>query len=182
MIGPKNWGMPLKITEKDFSRQASFDRQWDAYKKAFIDSFLKEKESKEMSTYTYNAYCKQDIDSVSKMTTKQDYYLIPGIAKVIYNPPATIILWENKTKTVVKCCETDIYDPEKGFAMAVIKKLCGNDSALFHKLFKTWVLESKDAPEVNVPPFNINVDDFDPAKQIREMIDRIFGVGGSDGN
>lgn len=32
MIGPKNWGMPLKITEKDFSRQASFDRQWDAYK------------------------------------------------------------------------------------------------------------------------------------------------------
>ena len=143
MIGPKNWGMPLKITEKDFSRQASFDRQWDAYKKAFIDSFLKEKESKEMSTYTYNAYCKQDIDSVSKMTTQQDYYLIPGIAKVIYNPPATIILWENKTKTVVKCCETDIYDPEKGFAMAVIKKLCGNDSALFHKLFKTWVLESK---------------------------------------
>lgn len=99
-----------------------------------------------MSNYTYNAYCKQDIDSVSKMTTKQDYYLLnsifylPGITKVIYNPPATIIFWTDKTKTVVKCCENDIYDPEKGFAMAVIKKLCGNDSALFHKLFKTWVL------------------------------------------
>lgn len=56
-------------------------KTWDAYKKAFIDSFIKEKESKEMSNITYGAYCKQDIDSVYKMTTKQDYYLIPGIAK-----------------------------------------------------------------------------------------------------
>lgn len=152
---------------------------WDAYKKSFIDSFLKEKESKEMSNYTYNAYCKQDIDSISKMIQKQDYYLIPGIAKVIYNPPATIILWSDKTKTVVKCCENDIYDPEKGFAMAVIKKLCGNDSALFHKLFKTWVLESKDAPEVNIPPINIGIDLGDA---LNDMIRRVFGVGGSDGN
>lgn len=35
MIDPRNWGMPLKITEKDFS--------WGEYKKAFIDSFLKKK-------------------------------------------------------------------------------------------------------------------------------------------
>lgn len=90
---------------------------------------------------------------------------------MIYNPPATIILWENKTKTVVKCCETDIYDPEKGFAMAVIKKLCGNESALFHKLFKTWVLESKDTPEVNISPINIGMDLGDA-----------LNVGGSDGN
>lgn len=132
-----------------------------------------------MSNYTYNVYCKQDIDSISKMIQKQDYYLIPGIAKVIYNPPATIILWSDKTKTVVKCCENDIYDPEKGFAMAVIKKLCGNDSALFHKLFKTWVLESKDAPEVNIPSINIGIDLGDA---LNDMIRRVFGVGGSDGN
>lgn len=100
-----------------------------------------------MSNVTYGAYCKQDIDSVSKMIQKQNYYLIPGIVKVIYNPPATIILWEDETKTVVKCCETDIYDPEKGFAMAVIKKLCGNKSAPFHRLFKTWRLE---LPEIDI--------------------------------
>ena len=66
--------------------------------------------------------------------------------------------------------------------MAVIKKLCGNESAPFHKLFKTWVLESKDAPKESIPPFNIIIDGIDPAKQLKDMINRIFSVGGSDGN
>ena len=128
------------------------------------------------SNYTYG------MPSADQMRFNYNPYCIPAIAKVIYNPPATIILWSDKTKTVVKCCENDIYDPEKGFAMAVIKKLCGNDSALFHKLFKTWVLESKDASEASVPTMNISIDDFDPAKQLKDMINKIFGVGGSDGN
>lgn len=148
-------------------------------------------ENKEMgnSNYTYgmpsadrmryNKYCEEDIASISKMSQKKDPYLIPGIANVIYNPPATIVLWTDKTKTVVKCCENDIYDPEKGFAMAVIKKLCGNDSALFHKLFKTWVLESNDAPEMSIPPINTSMD---LANALNNMIRRVFGVGGSDGN
>ena len=127
----------------------------------------------------FDKYCEQDIASISKMAQKKDPYLIPGIAKVIYNPQATIILWSDKTKTVVKCCENDIYDPEKGFAMAVIKKLCGNDSALFHRLFKTWVLESKDTPEESIPPINTSVD---LADALNDMIRRIFSVGGSDGN
>ena len=120
--------------------------------------------------------------SYSPSSPSKERYLIPSIVKVIYNPPATIILWEDETKTVVKCCETDIYDPEKGFAMAVIKKLCGNESAPFHKLFKTWVLESKDTPKESIPPFNIIIDGIDPAKQLKDMINRIFSVGGSDGN
>lgn len=181
MIEPENWGMPLIITVEDFSRQARFDRQWHAYKKAFIDSFIK-KENKEMgnSNYTYwmpsadqmcfNKYCEQDIASISKMCQKKDPYLIPGIAKVIYNPPATIILWTDKTKTVVKCCENDIYDLEKGFAMAVIKKLCGNDSALFHKLFKTWCLESKDNPDIQLPEINIE----DIGNRINDAFNKVF--------
>lgn len=79
---------------------------------------------------------------------------------MIYHPPATIIYWSDKTKTVVKCCENDIYDSEKGFAMAVIKKLCGNDSALFHKLFKTLGLESKDVPDIQLEIQQINIDDI----------------------
>lgn len=80
---------------------------------------------------------------------------VPEIRKVIYNPPATIILWEDETKTVVKCCETDIYDPEKGFVMAIIKKLCGNTSAPFHRLFKIWCLESEDKPDIQLPEINV---------------------------
>lgn len=128
------------------------------------------------SNYTYGM---PSADQMRLNYRKEGLYLIPGIAKVIYNPPATIVLWTDKTKTVVKCCENDIYDPEKGFAMAVIKKLCGNDSALFHKLFKTWVLESKDAPKENIPPINTSVD---LAEALNDMIRRVFGVGGSNGD
>ena len=33
----------------------------------------------------------------------------PGIKKVIFNDPATIVLWDDGTKTVVKCSEGDTY-------------------------------------------------------------------------
>lgn len=53
-------------------------------------------------------------------------YLLPKIKRVIFNNPATIILWEDKTKTVVKCGKNDSFDYEKGLAMAIVKKLYGN--------------------------------------------------------
>ena len=52
----------------------------------------------------------------------------PGIKKVIFNNPATIILWNDGTRTVVKCNERDIYDPEKGFAMAISEKVLGGQA------------------------------------------------------
>ena len=55
------------------------------------------------------------------------------IKKVIYNGPATIVLWDDGTKTVVKCKEGDPYSPEAGFALAVLKRLTGND---FHKYLR----------------------------------------------
>ena len=54
---------------------------------------------------------------------------IPGmIDRVIFNDPATIIIWNDGSKTVVKRSDDDIWDPEKGFCMAVIKKLYGHTS------------------------------------------------------
>jgi hypothetical protein len=52
--------------------------------------------------------------------------VIPAIEKVIYNGPATIVKWADGTKTVVKCCEGDAFDPEKGLAMAISKKALGD--------------------------------------------------------
>lgn len=61
-----------------------------------------------------------------------------GISKVIFNPPATIIIWDDDTKTVVKCGENDIYDPEKGMAMAICKKAFGNKGN-YCNIFKQWL-------------------------------------------
>lgn len=60
-----------------------------------------------------------------------------NIRKVIFNAPATVVLWSDGTKTVVKCGPNDIFDKEKGLAMAIVKKMAGNDSR-FHKIFKQW--------------------------------------------
>ena len=65
-----------------------------------------------------------------------------SITKVIFSPPATIVFWSDGEKTVVKCKDTDIYDPEKGFAMAIAKKAFGNTSA-YHKVFKRFLPKEK---------------------------------------
>lgn len=51
----------------------------------------------------------------------------PTIKNIIFNDPATIVMWSDGTKTVVKCGENDIFDPEKGVAMACMKKLLGTN-------------------------------------------------------
>ena len=42
------------------------------------------------------------------------------VRNVIFNPPATIVFWEDGMKTVVKCSKDDTYDPERGFELAFL--------------------------------------------------------------
>lgn len=51
---------------------------------------------------------------------------VPGIDKVIFSNPATIVFWSDGEKTVVKCQNGEAYDPEKGLAMAISKRALGN--------------------------------------------------------
>ena len=67
---------------------------------------------------------------------------LPGIKDVIFNEPATIILWADGTKTVVKCQEGEGYDPEKGLAMAISKKALGNKGN-YCEVFKKWLPEEE---------------------------------------
>lgn len=92
------------------------------------------KEEIKMQTYTKGKCGKQDsigyglratelyIDELdtskedTKMNTKKAVYY--PIEKVIFNPPATIVFWKNGSKTVVKA-HGEVFDPEKGLAMAI---------------------------------------------------------------
>ena len=62
------------------------------------------------------------------------------ITRVIFNPPATIVFWDDETKTVVKCQEGDTFDKELGLAMAISKKYFGNKGN-FNEQFKKWCYE-----------------------------------------
>ena len=78
----------------------------------------------------------------SHLSTLSTPVEVPGIKSVIFHKPATIVHWEDGSKTVVICQEGDIYDEEKGLAMAIAKKALGNNYAAggrFKKAFKNAV-------------------------------------------
>lgn len=88
-----------------------------------------------------NPYAEITLDRPREMLLRPSADLIgdfwSGIDKVIFNEPATIILWKDGTKTVVKAVD-EPFDREKGFAMAVLKKMAGNKGNYFNKV-KRWV-------------------------------------------
>lgn len=81
---------------------------------------------------------KQHFDNLTKF----------DIEKVIFSAPATIIIWADGTKTVVKSGDYDVYDPEKGLAMAIAKKALGNQGN-YYEVFKKWLPEEKDEEELS---------------------------------
>lgn len=77
-----------------------------------------------------------DYSCIFKVKTRS----IPAIKNVIFNEPATIVFWEDGSKTVVKCQDGDVYNPEKGLAMAISKKALGNEGNYCNE-FKKWLSE-----------------------------------------
>lgn len=90
--------------------------------------------------------------STIAFTEKVQYNRIPHgfmtIKNVVFNDPATIVMWQDGTKTIVKCGENDEYDPEKGLAMAIAKKAFGNEGNYYNQIRK-WLPEPE-APTVNI--------------------------------
>lgn len=68
------------------------------------------------------------------------------IERVIFNPPATIVIWLDGTKTVVKC-NGEKFDQEKGLAMAISKRALAVGNR-YHKTFKKWCKGEDDFSEL----------------------------------
>lgn len=75
---------------------------------------------------------------------------IPEIKVVHFNNPMTIVIWEDGTKTMVKCQDDDVYSEEIGLAMCISKKAFGNKGN-FNEVFKKWVPETD--KKADVMPF-----------------------------
>lgn len=69
------------------------------------------------------------------------------IKKVIFNDPATIVIWADGSKTVVKCQPGDTFDKEKGLAMAISKRALG-DKGRYCEEFKKWIPEIEEEVKV----------------------------------
>ena len=88
-----------------------------------------------------------------------------AIKKVIFNDPATIVIWSDDSKTVVKCQPGDTYSKELGLAMCIAKKYLGNKGN-FNDEFKKWIPEE--------PIEKIYPDNFDRSCDTCKYEDRGF--------
>lgn len=116
----------------------------------------------------------------NEMSNNYDYYKarstervypkpMPTIKKVIFNYPATIVLWSDGSKTVVKCQDGDIYDPEKGLAMAISKKALGNKGNYCNE-FKKWLPEDEEEEKT----VELRLDTSEIIKSLEGLASRIF--------
>ena len=135
--------------------------------------------TKELNTITLRKKDKRrnEMPVERKSTSSCVYYAsttaksvsVPSIKKVIFNYPATIVLWSDGSKTVVKCQDGDIYDPEKGLAMAISKKALGNKGNYCNE-FKKWLPEDEDEEGT----VELRLDTSEISKSLEGLASRIF--------
>ena len=68
----------------------------------------------------------KEYDSGTRLMSPNKFLQITfGVKKVLVNGPATIIFWEDGSKTVSVCDKDDKFDIEKGIGMCFMKKALG---------------------------------------------------------
>ena len=79
--------------------------------------------------------------------------LIDAIKKVIFSGPCTIILWNDGTKTIVRCGPDDEFDKEKGIAMCILKKMFGSSHQMSKWMKEQIGEEEEEEQGFKLPPF-----------------------------
>ena len=112
------------------------DISWDTVRNAYI----KKNGSYHQDVLDNARYCAQARAMYNAVYQKEARAAMNAatIKNVIFAPPATIVYWSDGTKTVVKCSEKDVFDPEKGLAMAIAKR-CGGNKGSYYKEIQNWV-------------------------------------------
>ena len=116
--------------------------------------------------------------STNKETAERSDYMLyydirRFIKKVKFNPPATIVFWTDNTKTVVKCKGED-YDPEKGLAMCICKKVLG-DKGNYYEVFKKW-LPKEEETESDLPKIAFKPETWTFDLKPIDINKKLFGV------
>ena len=128
---------------------------------------------------TYDCYIKwfDKSTSANKEMTERSNYMPTDIRRLIknvkFNPPATIVFWTDNTKTVVKCKGED-YDPEKGLAMCICKKVLG-DKGNYYEVFKK-LLPKEEETESNLPKIAFKPETWTFDLKPIDINKKLFGV------
>lgn len=118
----------------------------DKCKKAREENIMYENlELKIVNDFDINSLI-QHLNYACVPTTVDSKPKLPSIKNVIFNDPATIVFWSDGTKTVVKAQNDELYDEEKGLAMAITKKALGNEGN-YYETIKKWLPKKEEKIE-----------------------------------
>lgn len=96
-----------------------------------LTDYAETKPWKELTDYISN-----DILTCQKMHNAGLLECPTDIKKVIFNGNATIVIWLDGSKTIVKCAEGDGYSKFSGLAIAICKHIYGPN---FKKVFNRFI-------------------------------------------
>ena len=82
---------------------------------------------------------------------------IPDIKDFKFSWDRTIVFWSDGTKTIIKCADTEDFDPEKGLALAFMKRALNNDQ----HFFSTLLTHAQDAWEMTEDKRDRDLEDIE---------------------
>jgi hypothetical protein len=119
-----------------------------------------------LSKYISDEHKPSDSENIEAPTA-----YIPEIAKVHFNDPMTVVIWDDGTKTMIKCQDGDTYSKETGLAVAIAKKALGNKGN-FNEVFKKWIPEYN--ADKSIPICNelkaITIDTDEVYREARDVV------------
>lgn len=81
-------------------------------------------------------------------TNKKEKLKVPMPKKTIINHGATVLIWDNGEKTVVKRCEDDEFNKRLGFLTAFFQHYCGMSKNKANKFLAELEVEDEEKEEV----------------------------------
>lgn len=77
--------------------------------------------------------------------------------KIIFNNPATIVIWQDGTKTMAKCAKGDVYDKMTGFLLCYYKHVSGVSNSQIGGLYDMFAVADTIDFSTNPPQLKTNV-------------------------
>lgn len=97
----------------------------------FMQTVYKELEQEINNSFLENELAEDEIDNdlnlirmIEELEAEEQYDYL-AFEKIIFNNPATIVIWADGTRTVVKACKEDKFDKGVGLKTALLQRVFG---------------------------------------------------------
>lgn len=99
----------------------------------FMQAIYKELEQEIANSFLENELDEDEIDNdlnlirmIEELEEEEQYDYL-AYERIIFNDPATIVIWADGTRTVVKACKEDKFDKGVGLKTALLQRVFGKE-------------------------------------------------------